>query len=1257
MDFSGEQSGTTGASEQKAPGEVPASRNNAIIASTTASSTSTSTSTMKTAGSSSQQGPSDDHQEHGATSPDGTTVISDIKQPMKTEPVHAEERELAVQAPATTTTPPAPASIPPTKSKNMDYEEYQTTPLIPSPTLATLSDGRHHPKVETTSVKDKLVKHEGTSTETRKPHSFIEADSTKKRPRSPVDGKVTPVDPVTKKTRVPGGLGPTINDAVGREEKSTATGIDSTSESDAKKRPRSPIQEMVVPKDKFSKKIRALDSISTVLSASIEQAPSTQEIQGDGGIFDDAEEDESFDISTTKKAPPPPSAYSTSLRPDLIAAILGSAPKNSAATIFGSAPINLAVPQPAVATIMTAPIKNNKVIKRKLQVKKTFKGKKEQEAAEKLVHGKIDLMTVLPERDCRFLAEKMWIVTVTQLETVLNAKEGEEMGFRNELIDAIISSNFLTDGGISRDSPRTGSSEKVTDRVTDAREEEEMVKLEAHPVVAPACAPLSLKVATTSSIRPDIVNPSNKDAAETIQQDSVQTPGGMLKMEEDPIPVDISSSAPHEPKVGATDTGSAARPALATDPTSEEESISRVDASRLKDPDQTPGGTSVVKTQTYSVDTSSYVPPDPKIDAASSTGPAVTDSTGEGSTPRENVSQQELAKILVGTVEAEARSMPIIDTSHSAPRASKVAATDYTGPAVTDPNTEENISQVNASQQEFTHTSGGISREAAEKLVDLWSVKLQTRKPSNESNGTRNQFLLDGPLSCLISRCTLNFFASANIQTAVDFLNLRRTETGVIVDMYKLWRRKCGYGDGSSGTIAKQLISVGMRLEVAIGSTSAPKKELRRWFGGHLSILTGQAKEFFFDYSKIYDSSFITLKTNDLAEKLKLWRDSKGLPPLKGTGKVAMISSWKTLVKEAMDLEKERGRVLKNADLLKTVEAGSQPVTSKSSDAPKTPTSKKAQPAKPTKKSPEVKVARDVPVQLVTPPKVRAALVSKEFLVDVFKKKETTNVLASVGITTAQELLAADRGPNSQMVQAIIKMRKDFSGVGSIEPDSCVRLVYDWCRRVKAKLAEIEKPPTQESKKSKVGQTRKENAGQIGVQKKVEKGSRKFADPFDALSVMAKTFLGSIDVKDAESFLAAKTKYLADSFGKYRENNNMPPLKGLGNVASISGWKAIVRKAAEESGQGRLVTLNAGRNAGKKLKKRRPREENGTDKPQSSPQENTLARPSEGSSREVHKEVFTGGSKTKFWVDSGEYLGHVGLGFFLARFRFSHQHS
>lgn len=1080
---------------------------------------------------------------------------------------------------------------------------------------------------ESAPIKDKLIKQEETTANTTIQQSPVQSAS-KKRSRSPTDDQLSAKDYEQKRMRDPEdsriAKGPSIKreetNSIKREETDKVIKYPP----DAKKRPRSPLEAKLSTNDQAKKKVCSLQGIAAIdtlieredaahilttiaatplvaISSSADpveaasrredssnskssqdqdqdqqqniaaseknekslsvkkihlhdssrqQVPSNQERMDGQGIFDDADEDESFDISTLKKASPAPPA-ATSLRPDLIAAILGSAPKT------------ILAPHPQVVPPTVVSIAETKLPKKTRPLKKTYKGKKEQESTNSLLSGKTDLMEVLPEKDCRFLAEKMWIVSLQQLETVLHAKQGKAASFRNELIEAIMSSDFLKEDNSCRDSSEIASSNNEKDEAANAEEGEHVV----------------VKSETSS--------------------------------------VNDSCSLPPDAKLAAT---------TASETASSNNKIDKAASAEEEEEEQ-----AVVKSEASPVNDSSS--PDAKLAAAAATRIDVNDSPSEKSTPKNDASRQDYDESTDVAEKATAES--------SSP---EVAVKSSPGPAVHEPSPDK---------------SGTTSREAAERLLELWSGKVRNRDPSNDRLGTRNQFLLDGALSCLIPRCTLNFFASANIQTAMDFLSLRRTETGLVVDMYALWRKKCGLVGGTAGTIAKHFLAVGMRLELAIGSFPAPGKEDREWFGGPLAMLSGQAKDFLFDYCKIFDSSFIKRRTKDMADMLSDWRDTKDLEPLRGTGKVAMISSWKTLVKDAMDLEKGDGRVLENADLLKTVERDpSESVGPPSTQAgTKASVAKKAQPETPGT-PPEVKPAPLVPA---VSPKMQAALESKEFLASVLVKKETTNVLASVGITTAQKLLDADKGLTSPIVNAIIKMRRDFSGVpsGSCEPSSCVRLVYEWCRRVKKELAEIEegqKPKKQTEKTVELGSKK-------SVEKTKKTETKKFANPIEALSGMARKFLGSINIQDAEGFLAAKTKYLADAFGKYREDNDMPILKGLGTVASISGWKAIVRKAAEESGQGELVTLNAGRNAGKKLKRRRRKEETSVDQPEhgpqamppetpqakppaapeDKPQPTPLAKAVKSSSRQALQEVNIGGPKRNFCVDSGKYHSRVGM--------------
>ena len=164
--------------------------------------------------------------------------------------------------------------------------------------------------------------------------------------------------------------------------------------------------------------------------------------------------------------------------------------------------------------------------------------------------------------------------------------------------------------------------------------------------------------------------------------------------------------------------------------------------------------------------------------------------------------------------------------------------------------------------------------------------------------------------------------SSTDLAKAHDFLSLKRTETGLVVDMYRLWREKCGLAEVGTLSIAKHLLGIGARLEIAIGSPTPIDAEMRQWMGGHMIVLTGSAKDFLFSASKIVDADFfIEKRTKELADMLVVWRNEKGFPPLKGTGKVAMISGWKALVKEAKEIENHDGYVLTNVKLLNEVDS------------------------------------------------------------------------------------------------------------------------------------------------------------------------------------------------------------------------------------------------------------------------------------------------------------------------------------------------
>eukprot|EP00934_Nitzschia_sp_Nitz4_P002889 Nitzschia sp. Nitz4//scaffold40_size135432//24310//29965//NITZ4_003232-RA/size135432-processed-gene-0.58-mRNA-1//-1//CDS//3329551183//2879//frame0 len=511
-----------------------------------------------------------------------------------------------------------------------------------------------------------------------------------------------------------------------------------------------------------------------------------------------------------------------------------------------------------------------------------------------------------------------------------------------------------------------------------------------------------------------------------------------------------------------------------------------------------------------------------------------------------------------------------------------------------------------------------VDDDAARLLLESWEKKIKSWREENGNAAKVSHFFLSGPLDCLIPQCTRNFLHTAKIKTVQQFLSLKRTETGLVVDMYQLWRTKCGLPNATNLTIAKHMIGLGTRIEIALQSPPSAPKSRREWFGGQMCILTGSAKDFLFTYVGLYDADEFAdrLRTKDLADKLVEFRETKKLPPLKGTGKVAVISAWKTSVKEARDLEANPGRVLEDIDLLKAVE----PDISVSLPPPVDKRPKVEKPAAPVPR-PGSHVPKPKPE---FGPNAIAALTSESFLETVFRG-ENIEFLHSHDIRTAQGLLDADKRPRSKLVTSIINSRKESDGGGSLEPASCVRLLYDWCARVRQKLAETDKVSNSVDDESVKSAPSVRSLPQGTVSAIVlTPGGR---DPIEALSHTSKSFLmESLGISTAHTFLNTKTTTIANAFIKFRESRNMAPLKGLGAVASVSGWKAVVRKAVKEAEQGKGVQVTPARkNSGVRV----PPKESPTPSVVQTKQIAPLAKPIV---EETDRELLFGQPRKEFWV-------------------------
>lgn len=458
-------------------------------------------------------------------------------------------------------------------------------------------------------------------------------------------------------------------------------------------------------------------------------------------------------------------------------------------------------------------------------------------------------------------------------------------------------------------------------------------------------------------------------------------------------------------------------------------------------------------------------------------------------------------------------------------------------------------------------------RKATQLLEDWKKTVNEWRQRNAFSLDDEEQFPLSGPLSLFIPEGTQQFFQSINLQNAVEFLSLKKTETGLVVDMFQAWRNVCGLKQKQSLALAKHLVGISSRIEMAVASKAGIDANDMEWINDAMVIVTGAAKEFIIDDSKIYNAEqFIEMRTKFLADKLSDWRSRMGLPILKGSGKVAMISAWKAMLKDEVEIQKSIGKVVSKEELR------SAEVEGQSGSPPK---KRKGDDEHDRRKK---KVPKDTPPRYITPAALKA-LGSESFFVDIFGEDERNmTMFRSVGITTAEKLLDADKGQNSDFLKAVINMKSEQTR-GAVQSSSCIRLLYNWAAKVKTRLDDIEQGKTLDGSKNKAN-------GDSPNQAKAEKPKafhreRKSLseDPFDALSASSRDFLASMGITTAVQFLSARTTDMANAFITWRAEKNMTALKGLGAVASISGWKKLVRNKAVSLGDDDLALLNQASNS------------------------------------------------------------------------------
>lgn len=440
-------------------------------------------------------------------------------------------------------------------------------------------------------------------------------------------------------------------------------------------------------------------------------------------------------------------------------------------------------------------------------------------------------------------------------------------------------------------------------------------------------------------------------------------------------------------------------------------------------------------------------------------------------------------------------------------------------------------------------------QEAADRLrqwtdaLRSYKIKAQTQTPQK----IEESFRLDGAIKTLLPLTTQHFLKSVNVETAWGFLSLRKQENAPVCEVMKQWRVSTGsVKEASAYILSKYLCGIAARIETALTSIPSVSIEDREWMNGPINCLSGAARDFVvFDQGLKTIPRFLGQKTKDLSQKLEAWRKEKGMTPLKGSGKVAMVSSWKTFSKDILEIETHTGRVL---DMTSQLAKHTIDETNNENHV--------------RVKKPRKKRSR----------KEQSMLLSSDFFVGALGQN-IVQALANGGIQNAEQLLevssldVASLNGKSQLIEALVRS-------GAIDSaSSCHDVLSKWATAVK--LVHAEK--TRQKSSRKVGKDdvvnimAAESSDQpkpppIKVDVQRQRKALRSADPFQALSNTTKEFLRSIDISTAEVFLSSRSTDIAVDFIKWRVSEGKPELKGCGAVASVSGWKTIVRKRAQEIG-------------------------------------------------------------------------------------------
>lgn len=860
----------------------------------------------------------------------------------------------------------------------------------------------------------------------------------------------------------------------------------------------------------------------------------------DGGIFDDAEDD--FELPNTFQYPassaPPrpmeaiqvaPNRPTSAAQPDTNAGPVNSREDGSKSGDLASSAEDVgavaalnddafedAADDPTIKAVEAATSgvkpKAHSKPKRKRKVKPrpplskpiAAQSPKEKTAATSLLNGMTDLTLVLPENACRLLAKEFWIFTAQQFEHVFATQSADpDMNvLRGEIRDAVARQPL--DGDESVESSNDSNS---------------------------GLKPIGVEKLLVVSRDVDKVH---CPAATTTEQDSA--------------------------KVFAAD----ASYQKVTD-----------DLVLTMDVDSTKNGNDADAAAESTVSTLGG-------DSTANSGAQVMGNSGDSHGPANGCVDVEMKESQSDPVptksdDVQPQEAPLVTTGDSTDKESSLQIDASLPPKDSNSSALDGVSSQTLVGDTTVAVVSDEKRATAERILESWVNRLAKWKrvasAAQSEEESLHAFSLKGPAGVLIPQIIHNFLSSISVSTVHEFLSIRFTEASSPMQGLVAWRKLCGLESVKPENLARHMGGLATRLRTALSSVPPADAYKRKWMGTALACLTAASKEFLIDQCKLQSpEEFLDGRTSDFSDKLVAWRESKKKSVLKGSGRVAMISSFKAQVRDSVAAQETRygtGRVCTEDEIIEVWKTLSSANTAEEGTVSLVTNEKPAKKRKEKSIPSMVKKRKQKELPTLTESqrqKAESVLKSTEFLEKVLQP-ENVQFLARHNIFTAEQLINADRRDDSTLVADLVKWRKETTGTDVLNT-SCRRLLSGWSTKVSDKVkrvatgeldGEVAKIPAQQPQKPQVAKS-----SASSTPKRARKRSNKsFDDPIETLSSTALTFLKTLGITTGDEFLSTRTSEMANAFLTWREENKMVALKGSGHSATVSGWKAAVRKAAE----------------------------------------------------------------------------------------------